>query len=561
MAATLLQIEGFDILADAANLAAKNYTNGSYATRDVVAGRYEGSALRLRYQEIFAATVSTQYCPRTNRLLFSSGGQLEGCVGFAFKTDNMIIGVSSTNPTNSNIFFNLKNGSLPFLALGVQSGYVSIYNGGSFYNQDSVALGGVNTASYRDFYAIQDSSGVLGTTQTPALSTGVYSYIELEYKIHPLSGYTNLYIDNRQYISYTGAVGPFASGSVNTYEFNASPASITSSTSTKFAGTGASDASFGTYAWTTPEAITAEDAGNATSVLFSIGTTSRYLKGTNFGFSIPTNATILGIEVKFLRSCSANVSDSRVRIIKGGVVSTTDLFSGAGWSAGSVLRWDTYGSSSNLWGETWTPADINASNFGVVLAAVGTASTVTVQVDAFKIVVYYQNNPSNYIAEYNLANGYWINNHFDDFYYSSITGSGQHYGPSRIKSMHATGIILQEWMNTGGLVPGVVSTNDGDTSYMDDAITANPTDYYGMANFIPTASGLIKGIDSITVGKGSSTIGPLVNITGINYIGPNHTFTGSYLYYENLWRNKPNTGVDWQHSDVAGNYWGYKRLA
>lgn len=402
MAATLLQIEGFDVLANAANLTAKNYTNGSYATRDVVAGRYEGSALRLRYQEVFAATVSTQYCPRTNRLLFSSGEQLQGSVGFAFKTDNMLIGVLSGNsPPNSQIFFNLKWDSKPYLALGVQSGYITIYRGGEFYNADSISLGGGNTASYRDFYAIQgQTSGILARTDTPPLSTGVYSYVELEYQIHPVSGYANLYVDGRQFASYSGSTSPFASGFVNTFEFNASPASF-----------------------------------------------------------------------------STNTTDP---------------------------------------------------------------------------------------AEYNLANGYWINNHFDDFYYSSTTASGQHYGPSRIKSLHATGIYVKQWQNFGGFAPDVVSTNDGDTTYMEDVgAGVNTYDYYGMNTFVPTASGEIKGIDEITVGKGSAAVmGPLVNITGINYIGGvNHSFTSSYLYYENLWRNKPNTGVDWQHSDVAGNYWGYKRLS
>src|SRR3982750_1939356 len=121
MAATLLQIEGFDILADAANLSAKGYTNGAYATRDVVAGRYEGSALRLRYQEVFTPGIPiniTLNCPRTNRTMFSSGNQLEGCVGFAFKTDNFAIGsLSANNPPNSQVFFNLKWDDKPQIAL------------------------------------------------------------------------------------------------------------------------------------------------------------------------------------------------------------------------------------------------------------------------------------------------------------------------------------------------------------------------------------------------------------------------------------------------------------
>ena len=50
-----------------------------------------------------------------------------------------------------------------------------------------------------------------------------------------------------------------------------------------------------------------------------------------------------------------------------------------------------YGTTSDLWGTTWTPADINASNFGVALSAnsSGTGATRTASVDYIQITVTY----------------------------------------------------------------------------------------------------------------------------------------------------------------------------
>jgi len=59
-------------------------------------------------------------------------------------------------------------------------------------------------------------------------------------------------------------------------------------------GTMADDATVGTVAWSNPDRAKSLADGNATAVLSSLGV-SHYLKATNFGFSIPTGATIDGI--------------------------------------------------------------------------------------------------------------------------------------------------------------------------------------------------------------------------------------------------------------------------
>ena len=159
------------------------------------------------------------------------------------------------------------------------------------------------------------------------------------------------------------------------------------------AGTGASVGGVGTVAWTSPGSITADDSSYATCALTS-SAQSNYLSGTNFGFSIPAGSTINGIQVSIMRESSSSnspyVRDTVVSLIKGGTVT------GANRAATST-NWPNsmtaagYGTTSDLWGTTWTPADINASNFGVALSASssGSGSTRTASVDYMQITVTY----------------------------------------------------------------------------------------------------------------------------------------------------------------------------
>ena len=156
-------------------------------------------------------------------------------------------------------------------------------------------------------------------------------------------------------------------------------------------GTFADDATVGTVAWTNPSNAGASDDVYAVVVLTVAGSqlVSHYLKATNFGFSIPTGATINGIVVEIERKTdNAFIKDNAVRIIKGGNIGTTDKSLVANWSG--TEAYFTYGSSSDLWGETWTADDINASTFGVGLSVIfngGTTSTNSV--DHIRITVYY----------------------------------------------------------------------------------------------------------------------------------------------------------------------------
>ena len=74
------------------------------------------------------------------------------------------------------------------------------------------------------------------------------------------------------------------------------------------AGTGTSNSAVGAVAWTNPGNITTVNAPYATITLGKTGggtDTSHYLQGTNYGFSIPLDATINGITVSVNRMDSS----------------------------------------------------------------------------------------------------------------------------------------------------------------------------------------------------------------------------------------------------------------
>ena len=119
---------------------------------------------------------------------------------------------------------------------------------------------------------------------------------------------------------------------------------------------------------------------------------THYLKATNFGFSIPSGATINGIKVEIERLAGgANyVYDEEVKIVKSdgniGTENKADTVTDWPWEADAYA---TYGGPEDLWSETWSPSDINDVDFGVVLSAEITEPTTFARVDHIRITVYY----------------------------------------------------------------------------------------------------------------------------------------------------------------------------
>lgn len=151
--------------------------------------------------------------------------------------------------------------------------------------------------------------------------------------------------------------------------------------------------------WTSSANIGASDNYRA-SASIAAGSQSANLDATSFGFSIPADATITGIRVSLERGASASdyIGDVDAYLLKGGsTAGITDHATCCDWGASDSIR--TYGSSSDLWGTTWTPADVNASNFGFRLKVDNdSSSTRTAYVDHVQITVYYAPAPQTSIG-------------------------------------------------------------------------------------------------------------------------------------------------------------------
>jgi hypothetical protein len=98
---------------------------------------------------------------------------------------------------------------------------------------------------------------------------------------------------------------------------------------------------------------------------------SDFLQVRNFGFTIPLTATIDAIEVRIRRKArGTGIKDNRLMLMKAGVMVGADYAETSNaWGANnSTALYDGDGGIDPLWSESWTPADINAPDFGLQLA-------------------------------------------------------------------------------------------------------------------------------------------------------------------------------------------------
>lgn len=144
--------------------------------------------------------------------------------------------------------------------------------------------------------------------------------------------------------------------------------------------------------WTNPGNATTSDDIYSTfgNIIGGVGSFTDYLVATNFGFSIPSGVTITGIIVEVERSdLNFRTADYSVRIVKGGTVRVAERAGGSSYPFSDSYQ--SYGNAGDLWGETWTDADINAANFGVAIAAQRSVAGGTTggRVDHIRIIVFY----------------------------------------------------------------------------------------------------------------------------------------------------------------------------
>lgn len=194
---------------------------------------------------------------------------------------------------------------------------------------------------------------------------------------------------------------------------------------TKYSGTIIDSAAVGTLTWTNPtNAQSASDAVNATITFTAASQITHYLNCQNYSVTLPTGVYIVGVEIiadvktsigggsggvgygehiygdgqAGIGTFMGTVIDSSIRLIKGGVVSGDNKARSQSIGSGGRISW---GASNDLWGLTWLPAEVNASNFGAVISFTCSAYSYTggagevqphIWIDSVAIIIYYRSS-------------------------------------------------------------------------------------------------------------------------------------------------------------------------
>ena len=160
-------------------------------------------------------------------------------------------------------------------------------------------------------------------------------------------------------------------------------------------GTSADDAGTGTETWAnvgTPGNVAASDDARCTVALTGGNPNSHWLVATNFGFTIPSGATIDGVEFTIERKTTAGGigQDRFIRLVVGGTIETHEKAVAVDWPTADGVA--TYGGATDTWGHEispLTPAQINASDFGIAISAKRMSGSPTAGVDHVTAKVYY----------------------------------------------------------------------------------------------------------------------------------------------------------------------------
>lgn len=152
-------------------------------------------------------------------------------------------------------------------------------------------------------------------------------------------------------------------------------------------------------------------AGGGASGALNTAASFNKISAKTYNFNIPAGATITGIVVEINRN-SSQLDIPNSRFILDQIVQLLKAGSPIGNNkANTSAKWDNtkyntiaYGSPSDLWGTSWTPADINNANFGVLFQVQGddeSGGTTSANIDFIRVTVYYTLTTNPYSVSIN----------------------------------------------------------------------------------------------------------------------------------------------------------------
>src|ERR1035437_6378508 len=122
----------------------------------------------------------------------------------------------------------------------------------------------------------------------------------------------------------------------------------------------------GTISWSSIISPVVIDGASSASISLgtTTGTMSKYIKFSNFNFSIPSNVNINGITVNLVRRATQedSIKDAVVELVTSGATTTSKADTTIFWPESFTSK--QYGNNIDTWGRVWTATEINNSSFG-----------------------------------------------------------------------------------------------------------------------------------------------------------------------------------------------------
>ncbi|MFA6436637.1 MAG: DUF2341 domain-containing protein [Candidatus Paceibacterota bacterium] len=298
-------------------------------------------------------------------------------------------------------------------------------------------------------------------------------------------------------------------------------------TSVKFAGLGAtvSEAPYDDDTWTNPTNIYSDNATYASITISSFDTNdySYVLKTTNLGNAVPVGCVIKGIKVEIdKKHANGDVIDAVVQLTKDNTTRVGDNKADTSTHWGDSDAIATYGGSSDHWGTTWTPEEVNNPNFGVHIVAQAHGTDSDAYIDFVRITIYYQYRvytDSHCATDFddirftddtgNTELDYWLESKTDSdnalfwvefnsigtttttfyMYYGNAGASSASNGPNTFPFFDDfDGTLSDKWTVSGG------ATNSGSAVTLTSAVTS-PTYIVGKT---PMLYGAMEALGTIT---------------------------------------------------------------
>lgn len=161
-------------------------------------------------------------------------------------------------------------------------------------------------------------------------------------------------------------------------------------TNAGFNALGANDSSVGTVPWNNPTNAQGPPSGPFANALTGLtsGIQSNWLTTTNYGFTVPTGATIVGVQVCYTirNNPGGPVSQRDVSLWNGGAIGTVDSSMP---NPTNVFTVKCLGGPTSLWGASLTPAIVNSSTFGAAMKLQNINSDMETDVEACQVTIFY----------------------------------------------------------------------------------------------------------------------------------------------------------------------------